>query len=181
LSSGAIQRATADREHVEKRALGERGRLPDLLEQRCAELRLGEFVPVPLNRLPTFNLEPAASPQRHIQLLLTVGAVVMPRMTVRVRGKIDRLHAEHDHHLVGSLVVAWDRWRGNMYHFAVLPSHRRRGIARRLVEAGHEHLPARDTQRVTALVAHAEEDAVELWLSAGYERDEQISRFVRNL
>jgi hypothetical protein len=30
-------------------------------------------------------------------------------------------------------------------------------------------------------VAHEEEDAVGLWLSTGYERDEQISRFVSNL
>ena len=29
--------------------------------------------------------------------------------------------------------------------------------------------------------ADAEEDAVELWLCAGYERREQTSRFVRNL
>jgi ribosomal protein S18 acetylase RimI-like enzyme len=91
------------------------------------------------------------------------------------------LLAELDHHIVGSLVVAWDGWRGNMYRLAVLACHRRRGIARRLVEAGHEHLRARGAQRVTALVAHEEEDAVGLWLSAGYERDEQISRFVHNL
>jgi ribosomal protein S18 acetylase RimI-like enzyme len=49
------------------------------------------------------------------------------------------------------------------------------GIARRLVEAGHEHLRARGARRVTALVAHAEEHAVGLWLSAGYQHDERIS------
>ena len=91
------------------------------------------------------------------------------------------LVAELDHHIVGSLVVAWDGWRGNMYRLAVLPHLRRQGIGRRLVEAGHEHLRATGARRVTALVAHAEEHAVGLWLAAGYRHDEQISRFVRNL
>ena len=91
------------------------------------------------------------------------------------------LLAELDDDIVGTLIVAWDGWRGNMYRLAVLPSHRRRGIARRLVDAGHEHLRAVGARRVTALVAHDEEEAVGLWLSAGYERDHQISRFVLNL
>jgi hypothetical protein len=33
---------------------------------------------------------------------------------------------------------------------------------------------------VTALVAHEEEDAVGLWERAGYRRDEEIARFVKN-
>jgi ribosomal protein S18 acetylase RimI-like enzyme len=79
------------------------------------------------------------------------------------------------------LVVAWDGWRGNMYRLAVLPHLRRQGIARRLVDAAHEHLQPVDTRRVTALVAHSEDEATGLWRSIGYEYDEKISRFVRNL
>jgi ribosomal protein S18 acetylase RimI-like enzyme len=91
------------------------------------------------------------------------------------------LVAELDHHIVGSLVVAWDGWRGNMYRLAVVPHLRRQGIATRLVQVGHEHLRRRGARRVTALVAHEEQDAVQLWQAMGYQRDEQISRFVRNL
>lgn len=91
------------------------------------------------------------------------------------------LVAEHDEQIVGSLIVAWDGWRGNMYRLAVLPHLRRQGIATRLVEAGHEHLRSEGARRVTALVAHEEEDAVHLWERAGYRQDEQISRFVRNI
>jgi ribosomal protein S18 acetylase RimI-like enzyme len=91
------------------------------------------------------------------------------------------LVAEHDGEIVGSLIAAWDGWRGNMYRLAVLPHLRRQGIAARLVQAGHEHLRGKGARRVTALVAHEEEDAVRLWESAGYHRDEQIARFVRNL
>lgn len=89
--------------------------------------------------------------------------------------------AEHHGEIVGALIAAWDGWRGNMYRLAVLPHLRRQGIATRLVEAGHEHLRSKGAGRVTALVAHAEEDAVGLWESAGYHRDEQIARFVKNL
>jgi ribosomal protein S18 acetylase RimI-like enzyme len=91
------------------------------------------------------------------------------------------LVAESAGRIVGVLVTAWDGWRGNMYRLAVLPSERRRGIARRLVEAGHERLRAKGARRVTALVAHDEEEAVGLWRALGYEHDELIARFVRNL
>ncbi len=91
------------------------------------------------------------------------------------------LVAEHDGEIIGALIAAWDGWRGNMYRLAVLPQLRRRGIATRLIETGHEHLRAKGASRVTALVAHEEEDAVRLWEAAGYQRDEQIARFVKNL
>jgi ribosomal protein S18 acetylase RimI-like enzyme len=68
-----------------------------------------------------------------------------------------------------------------MYRLAVEPSRRRQGIARRLVEAGHERLRARGAGRVTALVAHDEPDATALWRAVGYDRDELIVRFVRNI
>jgi ribosomal protein S18 acetylase RimI-like enzyme len=83
--------------------------------------------------------------------------------------------------IVGSIVAAWDGWRGNMYRLAVDPAHRRRGIALALVRAGERRLQERGARRVTALVAHDEADAVGLWVAAGYGRDQAIARFVRNL
>lgn len=83
--------------------------------------------------------------------------------------------------IVGALIAAWDGWRGNMYRLAVDPAHRRTGIALALVRAGERHLAALGARRVTALVAHDEPDAVGLWAAAGYARDADIARFVRNL
>jgi len=83
--------------------------------------------------------------------------------------------------VVGALIAAWDGWRGNMYRLAVDPAHRRTGIALALVRAGERHLAALGARRVTALVAHDEPDAVGLWAAAGYARDADIARFVRNL
>jgi GNAT superfamily N-acetyltransferase len=56
---------------------------------------------------------------------------------------------------VAAVLALWDRARSA----AVLPGYRRRGIARRLVEFGHERLRAKGAQRVTALVADDEPGA----------------------
>lgn len=91
------------------------------------------------------------------------------------------LVAELDGVVVGALIAAWDGWRATMYRLAVLPEVRRQGVGRRLVEEGHRRLRARGAPRVTALVAHDEVDATGLWSAAGYERDDLIVRYVRNL
>jgi ribosomal protein S18 acetylase RimI-like enzyme len=83
--------------------------------------------------------------------------------------------------VIGTLVVGWDGWRGNMYRLAVRSDHRRRGLALQLVEAGHAHLRSIGARRVTALVGHDEEAAGGLWRAAGYSLDGHIGRFVRNL
>jgi ribosomal protein S18 acetylase RimI-like enzyme len=91
------------------------------------------------------------------------------------------LLALEDDEVIGTLVVGWDGWRGNMYRLAVRSDFRRRGIALALVEAGHEHLRSIGARRVTALVGVDQEAAAGLWLAAGYSCDDRIDRFVRNL
>jgi ribosomal protein S18 acetylase RimI-like enzyme len=91
------------------------------------------------------------------------------------------LLAIEDDEVVGTLVVGWDGWRGNLYRLAVREDFRRRGIALALVEAGHDHLRSVGARRVTALVGADEEPAAALWRAAGYEHDRHIARFVRNL
>jgi ribosomal protein S18 acetylase RimI-like enzyme len=91
------------------------------------------------------------------------------------------LVAESDGEVIGVLIAGWDGWRGNVYRLAVLPSHRREGIARELVEAGHERLRAQGARRITALVGGEEGAAHRLWRALGYQRDEFVHRFVRDL
>ena len=91
------------------------------------------------------------------------------------------LVAEDGGAVVGVLIAGWDGWRGNVYRLAVLPSHRRQGIARALVEAGHDRLRALGARRVTALVGGEEGGAHRLWRAVGYQRDEFVHRFVRDL
>ncbi len=86
-----------------------------------------------------------------------------------------------DREIVGVLIAAWDGWRGNMYRLAVHPKHRRQGIARRLLDAGEEHLRRLGARRVTALVGYDDEVAGAFWDAAGYPVDQEIGRRVRNL
>ena len=91
------------------------------------------------------------------------------------------LVAERRNVIVGTVIAAWDGWRGNMYRLAVDPSHRRKRIATKLVGAGEESLKRRGARRVTALVAIADESAGALWDAVGYPVDSAIGRRVRNL
>jgi ribosomal protein S18 acetylase RimI-like enzyme len=91
------------------------------------------------------------------------------------------LVAEQNGEIVGALIAAWDGWRGNMYRLAVRDGHRREGIGLALTRAGEDYLRQRGADRVTALVAFDDEVAGEFWESAGYPRDHQIGRRVRNL
>ena len=91
------------------------------------------------------------------------------------------LVAEDGGEIVGALIAAFDGWRGNMYRLAVVPSRRRRGIARLLVEAGEARLRARGAPRVTALVAFDDAAARGFWEAVGYGADAEIGRMVRSL
>jgi ribosomal protein S18 acetylase RimI-like enzyme len=97
------------------------------------------------------------------------------------QGQAGLLVADAAGAIVGALIAAWDGWRGNMYRLAVRPEHRRRGLGIALVRAGEEHLRSQGAARITALVAYDDEVAAAFWESAGYPRDREIGRRVRNL
>jgi ribosomal protein S18 acetylase RimI-like enzyme len=81
--------------------------------------------------------------------------------------------------IVGSVIASWDGWRGAMYRLAVLPSHRRRGIATTLVEAGEQRLRAKGARRFHLIVVSDEEPARAFWSAAGYEQQQHRLRFVK--
>jgi ribosomal protein S18 acetylase RimI-like enzyme len=82
--------------------------------------------------------------------------------------------------LVGSLIAAWDGWRGNFYRLAVSPEHRRKGLARMLLGEGERRLRERGAVRLTAIVADDEAVAMAFWQAADYERQAHRARFVRH-
>jgi ribosomal protein S18 acetylase RimI-like enzyme len=99
-----------------------------------------------------------------------------------VRAALDSLLvAEEDGRIVGTLLAAWDGWRGNMYRLTVAPDRRREGIGIALVRAGEELLSSHGARRITALVGDGEPPAESLWRAAGYDHDEQVARYVRNV
>lgn len=89
------------------------------------------------------------------------------------------LVAESDGQIAGSLIAAFDGWRGNMYRLAVHPDQRRRGIATALVDEAERRLGAQGCRRVSALVMGEHDHATEFWRAAGYQYDERIERYVK--
>jgi ribosomal protein S18 acetylase RimI-like enzyme len=81
--------------------------------------------------------------------------------------------------LVGSLIAAWDGWRGSFYRLAVLPEHRRRGLAAMLLGEGERRLRERGAVRLTAIVADDDAGAMGFWRASGYVRQGHRVRFVR--
>jgi ribosomal protein S18 acetylase RimI-like enzyme len=101
-----------------------------------------------------------------------------------VRGLLGRedswlLVAEEDSRIVGTLIAAWDGWRGHLYRLAVLPEARRRGIASALVLAGEERLRATGAQRLSAMVLLDHSAATAFWAAAGYAHHVEVGRFVK--
>jgi ribosomal protein S18 acetylase RimI-like enzyme len=91
------------------------------------------------------------------------------------------LVAEVDSALAGSLIAAWDGWRGSFYRLAVAPEQRRKGLATLLLREGERRLRERGAIRLTAIVADDEDGAMGFWRAAGYELQRHRARFVRHL
>ena len=82
--------------------------------------------------------------------------------------------------IVGTIVAGWDGWRGALYRLAVLPSHRRRGIATTLVAEAEQSLRDQGARRMHLIASRAGgETAESFWISARYEPTDQV-RFVKS-
>lgn len=83
--------------------------------------------------------------------------------------------------VIGSLIAAWDGWRGSFYRLAVHPEWRRGGVATALLREGERRLCAQGAVRFTAIVAEGDSTAMGFWWTAGYERQRDRTRFVRGV
>lgn len=84
----------------------------------------------------------------------------------------------------GTVIAGWDGWRGTLYRLAVLPQHRRRGVARALVAAAVAWHEGKGAQRIVTFTHLDEPQAIAFWRSLrdmGFEETDGDARFVRNL
>jgi ribosomal protein S18 acetylase RimI-like enzyme len=82
--------------------------------------------------------------------------------------------------VAGSLIAAWNGWRGSFYRLVVHPDLRRRGLATHLVREGEKRVRARGAVRLDAIVSIDEVGAMDFWNAVGYTQQRDRSRFVRN-
>lgn len=83
--------------------------------------------------------------------------------------------------VIGSLLVAFDGWRGAFYRLAVAPERRRLGVATALVAAGERRLADRGVRRVAIIAVTEHDQATGFWAAAGYQRQPDTTRFVKDL
>ena len=91
------------------------------------------------------------------------------------------LVATADGKIVGTVIAAFDGWRGLMYRLAVLPEYRRRGIATDLIAAGEHRLRDVGARRISAIIMLEHADAVATWETNDYVEDTRVGRWFKNL
>jgi ribosomal protein S18 acetylase RimI-like enzyme len=83
--------------------------------------------------------------------------------------------------VVGTLIAAWDGWRGSLYRLAVHPGRRRQRIGTLLLREGERRLRALGAVRLTAILVDDDPAVAAFWSAAGYERQANRARFIRHL
>jgi hypothetical protein len=80
-----------------------------------------------------------------------------------------------DGRLVGAVMAGFDGVRGWIYHLAVEPAYRRRGIATQLVRTAEAALLARGCPKVNLQVRATNPDVVAFYRTLGYQVEQRIS------
>lgn len=83
--------------------------------------------------------------------------------------------AESEGRLVGTVIAGYDGYRGWVYHLAVHPDDRRRGIGGDLMHAAERALRALGCPKVNLQVRAGNEAILRFYESLGYDVEERIS------
>ena len=77
--------------------------------------------------------------------------------------------------LVGGVLAGHDGWRGYLYHLAVKPDCREKGLGARLVNAAVEAISGEGIPKIHSLVKHDNLIAQQFWEACGFvQRDELL-------
>lgn len=82
--------------------------------------------------------------------------------------------------VVGTVIAAWDGWRGSVYRIAVAPAYRRAGLGRRLLDEAENHLRRLGARRMHAIVVGTDPRALGFWEASDWERQDSQLRFARS-
>jgi ribosomal protein S18 acetylase RimI-like enzyme len=91
------------------------------------------------------------------------------------------LVAEADGRVAGTIIGGWDGWRGHIARLATDHRLRRTGIAQALVSEIETRLRAKGAHRIYALVDRRSKLASPFWMAAGYQPNDDIVQYSRNM
>jgi len=89
------------------------------------------------------------------------------------------LVAESSGRIVGTVIAAWDGWRGSVYRIAVAPECRREGLGRRLLVEAEDRLRRVGARRMHAIVVGTDQQALGFWEASDWEPQRSQLRFTR--
>ena len=101
-----------------------------------------------------------------------------PRELIRRKVAVARdlfLVATLDRQIVGAVIAGWDGHRGWLYHLAVAPDVRRRGIGSGLVRAAEALLQVRGCPKVNLQIVAANRDVARFYERLGFAVEERVS------
>jgi len=113
---------------------------------------------------------PRSAPDRLIDGALAVRPESL--LVAELDGAVDRTI---DRTIVGAVIAGFDGVRGWIYHLAVAPAHRRRGIATRLMRGAEAALRARGCSKINLQVRATNESVVAFYRALGYQLEERLS------
>ena len=86
-----------------------------------------------------------------------------------------------DDSVVGTILAGHDGRRGYIHHLAVHPAHRRKGIARKLVEHSLIRLKEATIQKCHIFIFNDNEDGIAFWKSEGWSQRGDIGVISKDL
>ena len=84
------------------------------------------------------------------------------------------LIADDGGNMVGAAIASFDGWRAYVYHVAVVPGRRRRGVAKALFDEAQAHLAREGNRIVYVMVNEENEGGMALLHSLGYRQQGDI-------
>jgi ribosomal protein S18 acetylase RimI-like enzyme len=76
--------------------------------------------------------------------------------------------------LIGAVLAGHDGWRGYLYHMAVKPDYRERGVGTRLVNAAVSAIKSEDIQKIHCLVKRDNIIAQQFWEACSFDQREDL-------
>lgn len=76
--------------------------------------------------------------------------------------------------LIGAILAGHDGWRGHLYHMAVKPDYRERGVGTRLVNAAVSAIKSEDIQKIHCLVKRDNLIAQQFWEACSFDQREDL-------